>query len=317
MIITYSQIPTSFNQEGLPGFLKEKVPTFTCITGAIEEHPTTGGQHIHVYLDTGNPEHTINDPRFFDWDGVHPNIKPVRRTPHVVRKYVIKDGQIIFDEGTPPEEPAKKMTNDDKWAIALQATSKDAFLEEATRINTHETITHFTCLQSFAHWRYRDNPDPYESCEIECQDHLYPELADWVQSNLRTKKSGRPQSLVLYGPSLVGKTLWARSLGKHAYFPGLFMLEGFCATEAQYAIFDDMMHGFKSVPNWKFWMGGQAEFVIGDKYMRKSRIKWGKPSIFIDNVDPRLTMDHSEVKWLEANCTFVHVTGTLCEPISK
>lgn len=65
------------------------------------------------------------------------------------------------------------------------------------------------------------------------------------------------------------------------------MLEGFNATESQYAIFDGMEKGLKSIPNFKFWLGGEKEFVIGDKYMRKQRIMWGKPSIYLGNTDPR------------------------------
>jgi len=93
------------------------------------------------------------------------------------------------------------------------------------------------------------------------------------------------------------------------------MLEGFNAKEAQYAIFDDMVDGINSIPNFKAWLGGQAEFIIGDKYMRKQRIEWSKLSILIGNTDPRNGCSDSNLDWLEANCVFFHVTGSLIEPL--
>ena len=79
----------------------------------------------------------------------------------------------------------------------------------------------------------------------------------------------------------------------------------------EYAVFDDMMHGLYSIPNWKFWLGGQSEFAVGDKYMRKQRIIWGKPCIFIGNNDPRLSLVADEVTWLEKNCVFCEITSDL------
>lgn len=57
------------------------------------------------------------------------------------------------------------------------------------------------------------------------------------------------------------------------------MLEGVNATESQYAIFDGMEKGLKNIPNFKSWLVGEKVFVIEDKYMRKQRITWGKPSM--------------------------------------
>ena len=313
-LLTYSQLPEDFDRDGLGPHIKTCLDDeFLCITIGIEEHPNTGGYHAHCYVDT-NRTFIINDPLFFDFDGVHPNIKPIRTTPHNARDYAIKDGEIIFDEGTPPELPSSKLSADDKWTTIMAAGSKDEFFKAAVKAAPRDTALHFNALQSFADWKYRDNPDAYESCEMICHCEKYPALTEWVQTNLRHPSPGRVKSLMMYGPSLLGKTLWARSLGKHAYFPGLFMLEGFNAKDSDYAIFDDLVDGLNSIPNFKFWLGAQAEFVVGDKYMRKQRIKWGKPAIFITNTDPRAGLSKPVIDWLEANCIFQEITETLSGP---
>ena len=314
--LTYSQIPQNFDQSGLQNFLKEKCPNATCICAALEEHPTTGGHHIHVYLDT-DETFIVNDPRFFDFSDVHPNIKGIRVTPHKAYEYTRKQGNIIWEEGIAPEAPAAKKTHDEKWHIIMEAGNKEEFLKAAERLAPRDTVLHFHSLQSYADWKYRDNPDEYVSPKTDFNPQKWNTLADWVQQELHGELNDRRKSLIIWGPSRLGKTLWARSLGKHAYFPGLFMLEGFNASEAEYAIFDDMLDGLNSIPNWKFWMGSQREFVIGDKYMRKQRIAWGKPSIYIANTDPRENRSSEDIAWLEANCTFVKIDSHLAAPIEK
>lgn len=111
---------------------------------------------------------------------------------------------------------------------------------------------------------------------------------------------------MLFGESRLGKTVWARSLGKHAYFGGLFSLADFDDTVA-YAIFDDMQGGLKYFPSYKFWLGHQAEFICTDKYMAKRRITWGKPSIYLANHDPR-DDEGADREWLNANCLFYEIT---------
>ncbi|KAN0085082.1 hypothetical protein V8E54_001549 [Elaphomyces granulatus] len=299
-LLTYSQVPDTFDRDGLGPFLRSIFEKATCITVAVEEHPTTGGYHLHSYVDASTP-FVINEPSLLDWSDCHPNIKPVRTTPHKAYQYTLKDGEVIFEEGEIPETPSK-LSNDDKWTTILEATTKEDFLKAAVDTAPRDSVLHFSSLLTFADWRYRDTPGEFIAPEYECRCESYPTLTDWIKSCLLPKTNGRRKSLIMYGPSLTGKTTWARSQGPHAYFPGLFMLEGFSPSDVEYAIFDDMMHGIYSIPNWKFWLGGQSEFAIGDKYMRKQRITWGKPCIFIGNSDPRLTLSGTDLSWLEANC---------------
>lgn len=86
-----------------------------------------------------------------------------------------------------------------------------------------------------------------------------------------------------------------------------------------YAIFDDMVNGLRAgYFSYKDWLGGQFEFMCQDKYKGKRRVKWGKPSIFICNRDPRDEIGLERVgqasldwAWIEENCVFYEVLSPI------
>lgn len=121
-------------------------------------------------------------------------------------------------------------------------------------------------------------------------------------------------SLVLYGDSRTGKTLWARSLGTHVYTVGMVSggeLKKVENDDVKYAIFDDIRGGMKFFPAFKEWLGCQAYVTVKELYREPKLVKWGKPSIWVANDDPRLVMEASDVSWLEANCIFIEVTEAI------
>lgn len=89
------------------------------------------------------------------------------------------------------------------------------------------------------------------------------------------------------------------------YFNGLFNADK-CDESADYAIFDDLVGGFKFFPNYKAWLGCQHEFEVTDKYKKKKTMHWGKPSIMLMNESPfSHDMDHV---WVMGNCDIIEVT---------
>lgn len=81
---------------------------------------------------------------------------------------------------------------------------------------------------------------------------------------------------------------------------------------AEYAVFDDMRGGIDFFPSWKEWLGGQLVCTVKKLYRDPVQISWGKPSIWLSNVDPRTQLKSPEdVEWLEGNCTFVYVGASL------
>ncbi len=76
--------------------------------------------------------------------------------------------------------------------------------------------------------------------------------------------------------------------------------------EAEYAVFDDMLGGLERLEFYKGWLGAQAEFTVTDKYARKQKVTWGRPTIMLMNESPfSYGCDHD---WLMRNCDVVHVT---------
>jgi len=82
---------------------------------------------------------------------------------------------------------------------------------------------------------------------------------------------------------------------------------------AEYAVFDDF-GGLKFLPSYKFWLGHQNQFYVTDKYKGKKLVHWGRPSIWINNEDPRqeFGLRADEVEWLNSNCIFIRID----EPIA-
>lgn len=106
----------------------------------------------------------------------------------------------------------------------------------------------------------------------------------------------------------MGKTVWARSVGRHAYFGSLFSLDEPITEDTQYAIFDDF-GGLKYMPNYKAWLGCQQEFYQTDKYKGKRKITWGRPTIWVANDNPldEFGLKDTEVEWLQGNCEIVFI----------
>lgn len=132
-------------------------------------------------------------------------------------------------------------------------------------------------------------------------------------AHMLTKHRSRRRSLVLWGKSRLGKTVWSRSLGPHLYFCGLFSAaEAARANDVNYAVFDDIQGGIKFAHWFKNWLGCQQEFQIKQLYKDPQLIKWGKPCIWLGNNDPRddITEQH-DIDWLNTNCEFVELVTPL------
>lgn len=123
---------------------------------------------------------------------------------------------------------------------------------------------------------------------------------------------GRMLSLVVYGESRTGKTLWARSLGTHIYCIGLVSGDECMKTEeVEYAVFDDVRGGIKFFPSYKEWLGCQEYVTVKRLYKEPKLMKWNKPTIWLSNTDPRNEVLQSEAQWMEKNCIFVEVNDPI------
>lgn len=100
--------------------------------------------------------------------------------------------------------------------------------------------------------------------------------------------------------------MWARSLGAHIYCIGLVSgAECKRAEEVDYAVMDDVRGGIKFFHAYKEWLGCQAYVTVKELYREPKLVKWGKPTIWLANTDPRLDMLQMDIEWMDDNCIFV------------
>lgn len=132
-----------------------------------------------------------------------------------------------------------------------------------------------------------------------CAHHLFPEeefppyvapagcnkawkipalLEQWVREEL--PKKDRPKCLVLVGPSRLGKTQWARSLGRHMYWRGMTNVTRWDEA-AKFLVFDDIEWQF--IPQKKSLLTCMGNATVTDKYKGKKDILVDKPAIVLLN----------------------------------
>lgn len=380
ILLTYSQVDEEeFRWENIVATIIKHGGV--CRIG--REFHKDGGVHFHAFC-MKEKRFITRSPRAFDVDGYHPNIEPIKRTPHRAWAYVSKPGSTLLHDDI-PEPPAGRSRlrskADEVYHLALnQAKSQSQFIDMCIEGDTRRAIGCFNNLQAFSHYRFPPSRGPeYEpppGFSLELAE--YPEIAAWQQRNVpqhcalahnadvdQTATSSeidsthsresrsvdgetastaptsigeisqsslklpryeepvapkdqplkaaqhRPKSLCLIGGSKLGKSLVARSFGKHNYFHGMWNLDCW-DDDAIYNVFDDLPGQLNSF-DYKSFLGAQHEVTVADKYKKKKRIQNGKPCIYISNNDPLKThKGKTDKDWLLANCIFVHVDKPLC-----
>jgi len=321
-----------------------------CIIG--RESHVDGGTHLHAFVDF-NGRRRFRRADFADVSGSHPNISPSRRTPWDGYDYAIKDGDVVAGGLERPRRPGSDVCRKDEvWSTIISAETRDEFWARCRELAPADLARSFPSLSKFADWQYAE-PDyvydgPTRGDARFCTEAL-PELESWCRglddsldgqrgkhvplpgvlsrthggpsggkpplARIRSAHTytGRGKSLVLWGPTRTGKTTWARSLGAHIYFGGLFSGGAALAggSTANYAVFDDIRGGIKFFPGFKDWLGCQSCFMVKQLYREPMLFKWGRVSIWISNKDPRLELDEDDVQWMEGNCQFVYVGDSI------
>ncbi|AXB22602.1 replication associated protein [Lynx canadensis faeces associated genomovirus CL1 58] len=265
-----------------------------CIIG--REHHEDGGTHLHVFVDFGR-KFRSRATNVFDVDGHHPNIEPSKGTPEKGFDYAIKDGDVVCG-GLGRPEPSRGGNSGvlAKWTRITGATDKQEFWDLVHELDPKSAACSFTSLSKYADWKFAVDPPCYE----------HPGGFDFSDGSFDGRSECK--SLVMYGPSRTGKTMWARSLGAHLYCVGLLSGDECMKAEyADYAIFDDLRGGVKFFPAFKEWLGAQQYVTVKRLYHEPKLVKWGKPSIFLTNSDPRDEATGDDRDWLERNCDFIYV----------
>lgn len=274
---------------------------------AQEDHED-GSKHAHAYLGL-DKKLRMRGENCLDivYDGVtyHGNYQAARKPKDVIA-YCKKDGDFI----TNVTESSKRKAND-IYADALKADGAEEFMRIISAEAPRDFVLNYERIEALAAKRFKPQVPAYSGRTLDEFNNVPVACLDWCLENVFNPQPERPKSLLLYGPTRLGKTEWARALGKHVYFNGMFNLD-LWDDDAQYAVFDDM--DWKFFINWKCWLGAQKDFSCTDKYRRKMNLKWGHPTIWLSNNDPlerredgTYVQGHSETDaaWIRNNCVIV------------
>ncbi|KAK7675911.1 hypothetical protein QCA50_021154 [Cerrena zonata] len=315
--LTYSQVGDAPNEAVTNFFngLGARVEHW----GAVEEHHGDGGRHWHVFVKFGGNGYRGRGAAALDIAGIHPNIQVAKGDPanlNRIWKYMHKEEGSTFWgtwEFTPFDLSAEKMTTAKNAWYSVLRDAKDqdhawALIDHHAVGTSKDLFMNYDKIRSFVEHRW-----PREAVVFKPKFTDFPNLPralrDWW--DIEAQKPDRPKSLVLISESRLGKTAWARSLGRHTYMCGMWNSDNL-DRECEYVVLDDMdPEWFKGY--YKSFLGAQQEFNVTDKYRGKTRISdWSKPCIWLCNpeMDPRNAKGFSR-DWLDKNCVFYELKWPL------
>jgi len=232
IFLTYSQC--TLTKERVLEFFDERwTLEGHCVS---KENHADGGTHIHAYF-RFTRKLDLTGPRVFDIDGFHPNVVPNVRSPKKCLEYVQKDGDFIAsaDIVAMIEKSGPKKTWKD---LVEECTTRSDFMRAAFDYSPRDFVLNLERIEYFANYHYRDAVPEYVQPDYDW--NVPTALTDWAEINVRARIPGeRPKSLILVGPSRIGKTTWARSLGSHMYMGGGFNLDDW-KSDVEYLVCDDI-----------------------------------------------------------------------------
>lgn len=300
LFLTYPQCTIDKNDllQHLQLKLHRWKPTYILV--GREQH-SDGHPHLHAYCRL-SLKCDIREPTQLDCGGFHGNYQPARK-PDRALSYCEKDGDTI-EYGDRERDETTLGYGD----IIASATTASEFTDLIIQHRPRDAVTNLERIQYFANYYYgKSGHIPYEPAY---SSFITPtELDQWVDQAF-TASIDRPVSLCLVGPSRLGKTEWARSLGTHMYFCGMINLDEW-DDDAKYMVLDDFE--WKFVPAKKQLIGAQKQIVLTDKYRKKKTVKWGKPVIYLCNPDqnPFNEMTLFEKHWYRQNFNEITVVNKL------
>jgi len=262
----------------------------------VRELHQDGTFHLHVLLCFHRKLH-LRSATALDVKGFHCNIGPARDVK-ACYNYMRKAPQLSFESG---DKPSALEPKENSWRDLVElAGDRPRFWRAIRERHPRDYVLQRERLEQFLERESALLPRKDYGGGYAGTDWNVPaELTDWLFED-----TDRPRSLVMVGGSRLGKTTWARTLGKHMYFNTMIDLAEW-RDDAWYAIFDDFE--FQFIPNKKCFFGAQQEFAITDKYRKKMTVRWGKPSIFLFNELPsELSSD-----WYQQNCVIVFINTAL------
>lgn len=306
IFLTYPRAENIESKAHLLWALRDKIPTPLNWAIAQENHQD-GGIHYHCLLSYAN-RIDIRDVAFFDYNGHHPNIQSARSQKQVLA-YVIKDDADPLVHGFDLRQEddiytivQEEIGHHDNPTQALQVIMDRGGTKALRMYNNIAAYVDRVMRPSAVHDPIYDWPLSFPLTDVYLDNIIDKFLQD---IHVGAGPRGNRKSLWLYGASRLGKTMLARSLGRHWYMQGSWNVDCY-DDNAEYGVLDDIE--WDNIKRYyKGILGLQSDVTVTDKYKKKSVIRGGKPVIMITNELPVFTVH--EALWLETNVVF-HAIAT-------
>nr|QCT23842.1 AC1 [Sweet potato leaf curl Hubei virus] len=288
--LTYPQCSLS-KEEALSQIQNINTPVNKKFIKICRELHEDGSPHLHVLLQFEGKFQCKNN-RLFDLVSptrsahFHPNIQGAKSSSDV-KSYIDKDGDTLeWGEFQIDGRSARggQQSANDAYAAALNAGSKSEALRIIRELAPRDFTLQYHNLSSNYERIFAPPTQPYVHPFSSSAFVLPSVLLDWANNNVGCSAAGpdRPMSLILEGPSRVGKTVWARSLGPHNYLCGhLDLSPKVYSNDAWYNVIDDVNPHY--LKHFKEFIGAQKNWQSNCKYGKPVQIKGGIPAIVLCN----------------------------------
>jgi len=298
LLLTYSQCNRS--KEDLHAYLLT-LDLAEHVLVARETHQD-GNFHLHAYFGfTRKPD--IKNPRYFDWDGFHPNI--ASRPKRIAITYCTKhdtDPISNFNWKT-----TKKVEEAYQAIIHGKAAGKsnDELFEKA--IETDNSL--IRCAPAIGYFINRISKESrlaqarFELDSFPLPPDFKAHILEWksICDSMEAGDRRISMSLWFFGPSMTGKTSLACSIGSHWYMQANWNVTNIADEDHVYGVMDDIEWDWVS-RYYKSILGRQLNVDLTDKYKHKRSYKLGFPVIMCSNELPDFTPQQRD--WLRFNVEF-------------
>lgn len=210
--------------------------------GVGHELHADGGHHYHLVLCFKSKVDSLRID-YFDWmfDGVHPNIKPIKQGPANLRRaidYIKKDGH-FYEDGLPPvaakERALQLVINDIEAGLSLRVIHDNH--PYAAMSHWPKIVAHFNRVVQY---RARDGLKSWHLLDVDRSLQLAPPkgtpaypwyvgvalIKAWLNDNILVSRGPTQKHLWIHGPPRIGKSRLQSQLSKFVYTCSLPVGEG-------------------------------------------------------------------------------------------
>ncbi|KAG5567106.1 hypothetical protein RHGRI_002616 [Rhododendron griersonianum] len=208
-----------------------------------------GEPHLHVLVQFEG-RFQITSQHFFNLVSpnssrqFHCNIQSASSSSDV-KSYIEKGGDYIDDgefqiDGRSARGGQQAIA--DVYAEALNASTKHIALQIIKEKDPKTYVLQFHNINTNLDKNFVVPPSPYVHPFPPGSFNQVPdEMQQWVENNVKDSAARPYRPISIEGPSRVGKTVWARSLGPHNYLCGhLDLNEKIFSNDAWYNVIDDV-----------------------------------------------------------------------------